>query len=62
MKKSPCQDCPYRKATCHDRCEEYLDYHDELVAAREALRTADRAIGVLIAGARKRVKRQGVKK
>lgn len=54
--KSPCQNCPYRKATCHDRCGEYLAYHDELVAAREALRVADRAIGFLMDGAEKRRK------
>ena len=60
--KSPCQNCPYRKATCHDRCGEYLTYHDELVAAREALRVADRAIGFLMDSANKREKRARVKK
>lgn len=44
---SPCQDCPHRKLTCHDRCDEYMAYHDALVAAKEALRVADDAIGML---------------
>ena len=36
--ESPCQDCPYRKVYCHDRCGEYLDWHDELVRAKEELK------------------------
>lgn len=52
--KSPCMDCPYRKLTCHDRCEEYNEYHETLVAARQALRTADKAVGILIDNYQKR--------
>lgn len=44
---SPCQNCPHRKLTCHDRCEEYIAYHDALVAAKDALRVADGAIALL---------------
>lgn len=51
---SPCQDCPYRKLTCHDRCEEYMAYHDALVAAKDALRVANMAIGLLKDGYAKR--------
>ena len=36
MRMSPCQECPYRKPTCHDYCREYLDWHDELVAFKKA--------------------------
>lgn len=32
---SPCQDCPYRKLRCHDRCDEYLEWHDALREAKE---------------------------
>lgn len=47
---SPCMDCPHRKLTCHDRCNEYLAYHDALVAAKEAVRVADKAIELLADG------------
>ena len=43
----PCQDCPHRKLMCHDKCEEYLAYHEELLAAKQALHVADRAISFL---------------
>lgn len=36
MKSSPCFNCPYRKATCHDYCREYLDWHAEVVAFDKA--------------------------
>lgn len=52
--KSPCMDCPYRKLTCHDQCPEYTEYHDTLVAAREALRTADKALDLLLGNFRER--------
>lgn len=47
---SPCMDCQHRKLTCHDRCNEYLAYHDALVAAKEAVRVADKAIELLADG------------
>lgn len=60
--KSPCMDCPYRKVTCHDFCEEYQTYHDELVAAREALRVADNALRFLLDSAHKRERRCNTRK
>lgn len=54
---SPCQDCPYRKLTCHDHCDEYAEWHDVLVTAREALRTSKRAVDLLIEENEKRKKR-----
>lgn len=54
MGNCPCQNCPYRKATCHDHCEEYLDWHDTLVAAKDALRIADKAIDLVVEGVYKR--------
>ena len=59
--KSPCMDCPYRKLICHDRCEPYQEYHEELVAARKALKKADDAISVLIEGARKSKRRSNTR-
>ena len=50
MPKSPCQDCPYRKVTCHDQCDDYIAYHDALVEARKALNKASDSIGVLLEG------------
>ena len=31
MRECPCHNCPYRKATCHDYCKDYLEWHDERV-------------------------------
>lgn len=36
MKTNPCQDCPYRKPTCHDFCREYIEWHEELRAFKKA--------------------------
>ena len=57
MANCPCQDCPERKLTCHDRCDAYMAYHDALVAAREALKVADSALGLLRDGYFKRKNR-----
>lgn len=62
MAHSPCQDCPHRKLTCHDRCEEYLEFHDALVEAKKHLRKAQNAIDFLIDASRKRAKKAKVKK
>ena len=43
----PCQECPHRMLRCHDMCEEYVEYHDALLAAKEALKVANSAIGFL---------------
>lgn len=45
---SPCMNCPHRKLTCHDHCDEYLEWHDELVLAKEAVHTANQAIVMLV--------------
>ncbi len=42
----PCQDCPHRKLTCHDHCGEYADWHDALVAAKEAVRLSEEVVGL----------------
>ena len=47
---SPCQDCPHRKVTCHDRCDDYMEYHDTLLAAKKALKVADKAVSLLADG------------
>ena len=60
--RSPCQDCPYRKLTCHDRCYEYNEFHDALVEAKQNLKKANRAIGLLIDASRKRARKAKVKK
>lgn len=52
MGKSPCQNCPYRKLTCHDHCEEYNDYHAALVEAKRELSGAQLAIDLLLANYR----------
>ena len=50
----PCMNCPYRKPICHDHCEDYLEWHDTLLAAKDALRVADKAISLLADGVHKR--------
>lgn len=59
---SPCYECPHRRVTCHDRCPEYLEYHDALVEARDKLTAARRAIDYLIDMTEKRRKKAGVRK
>lgn len=54
---SPCQDCPHRKLYCHDRCDEYLEWHDTILAAKKALKVADKAVSLLAEGYAKRSKR-----
>lgn len=49
-RKSPCQECPYRKLTCHDHCSEYTEWHDALVLAKESVSMANRAIDLLADG------------
>ena len=59
---SPCQDCPHRKLKCHDRCDEYIEWHDARVEARDKLTAARRAIDYLIDMTEKRRKKAGVRK
>ena len=62
MHTSPCLDCPHRRVYCHDRCEEYLSFHDDLVAAKQELRKAYTAMEFLIDMYAKRERRARVKK
>lgn len=55
--ESPCYECPYRKVSCHDRCVEYLEYHDALVEAKRKVREAADAIEYLREMSRKRERR-----
>lgn len=47
MKTSPCLNCPYRKATCHDYCREYIEWHEEKVMQDKA-RAFDRFIEIAV--------------
>ena len=58
----PCHECQSRKPTSHDRCEEYMEYHDALVAAKEATRAATSALEYLIRMAEKREKKARVRR
>lgn len=54
MKDCPCKDCKQRIPVCHDRCSDYMEWHDALVAAKDALRVADKAMDLIMEGFRKR--------
>lgn len=54
---SPCQDCPHRKLKCHDRCDEYNEWHDALVDAKKKLTAASDAVNFLLEMAQKREKK-----
>ena len=42
MKKPPCgKDCAERCPGCHDRCERYKEWHEELERAKEFVRTGN---------------------
>lgn len=62
MRNSPCLNCPYRKATCHDYCREYLDYHEERLSEKEQLTLEKLAIHFLMESALKREKRAKVRR
>lgn len=59
---SPCQECPHRKLRCHDRCDEYLEWHDALVEAKTKVKAAFDAIDFLDQMARKRAKKARLRK
>lgn len=59
---SPCQDCPHRKLRCHDRCEEYNEWHDALVEAKAKVKEAFKAIDFLDEMAQKRAKKARLSK
>lgn len=54
---SPCQECPHRRLTCHDRCDEYREWHDALVDAKKKLTAASDAVDFLLEMAHKREKK-----
>lgn len=58
---SPCQNCKRRKPICHDRCEEYLAWHDELVAAKKSLREMQKAIDIMIASCKRAIGRRNLR-
>lgn len=59
---SPCQNCPYRKLTCHDRCKEYNEYHDALVNAKRKLGEATEAVDFLMKMHQKRERSARIRK
>lgn len=59
---SPCQECPHRKLKCHDRCDEYLEWHDALVDAKRKVAEAYDAMELLLDMARKREKKARLSK
>ena len=38
---SPCYNCPDRKPICHDTCEKYLSFKEELARVKEIMRKED---------------------
>lgn len=58
----PCQDCPHRKLTCHDHCDEYAEWHDIILTAKEAIWLSQRAVDLLIDGTEKRKRRRNRRK
>lgn len=53
----PCQDCPHRKLTCHDHCDEYTEWHDIILTAKESIRLGQKAVDLLADGVAKRKRR-----
>ena len=47
MKECPCLKC--EAVSCRRRCDAYLEYHDELVDARDSLKRLDTALEDAIA-------------
>lgn len=45
---SPCQHCKSRSPVCHDRCEEYIEWHEALLDAKRELRKVEEAVDYLI--------------
>ena len=43
--EAPCKDCPERKLHCHDGCERYQAYNDQMITIRkhrlQAIKTND---------------------
>ena len=38
VKKSPCYKCDKRHPACHDTCEDYIDWHADVIKERDELR------------------------
>lgn len=56
--KYPCYNCPYRKLTCHDYCEEYLAVRESLREEKQKSRALAEAMEVIIGNVRKAKKRR----
>ena len=46
--RTPCCECPYRKLTCHDRCEDYIRFNEKLLAAKNAFKGKHEADAFII--------------
>ena len=57
----PCYNCPYRKVTCHDYCEEYLAVKEQLREEKEKSRALADAMTVIINNVRKAKARRHVR-
>lgn len=58
---SPCHNCQQRKLTCHDRCEEYLKFNEERLAAKNAFKGEHEADSFTIFNVLKRRKGAHIK-
>ena len=56
--KSPCQNCPHNRVMCHRRCDEWLEYHEALLDAKQALKHSENVIDYLIRQAEKKRRRK----
>ena len=54
---SPCHNCQQRKPTCHDRCDEYMKYHDALLEEKSKKSLAYAVIDYIISATVRRNKK-----
>jgi hypothetical protein len=62
MVKSFCKDCPNRHAICHDTCEKYQKYKQELAVESSYNRAMTGSIGVYHRGYEDRHREKGRKR
>ena len=62
MVKSFCKDCPNRHAICHDTCEKYQKYKQELAVESSYNRAMTWSIGVYHRGYEDRHREKGRKR
>lgn len=62
MVKSFCKDCPNRHTICHDNCEKYQKYKQELAAESSYNRVMTGSIGVYHRGYEDRHREKGRKR